>query len=180
MSKGTIAAALLAVAALTAGSAYAAVDTSTVTAVIAQHDTLVSQYQESQPNMTPEAAEAQANTDIKAQVQQLIQAATTDEDKEALLQAALEAAAPYGDAVVAAVAAGAAAAGIPADVITTVALLVPDVNMTAVTQATAAGGTPAPAAGPTIAATPGSTTSPGGVGFGGGSGGGGGGVASNN
>ncbi|WP_417760633.1 hypothetical protein [Shewanella sp.] len=179
MSKGTIAAALLAVAALTSSTVYAAVDTSDVVAVVNQHNALVTQYQDAQPNISPETAEAQANAEITAQVQQLIQAATTDEDKQSILQAALGAAAPYGDAVVAAVASGAAAAGMPADVITTVALLLPDVNMSAVTQATAAGGTPAPGTG-TPASIAGSPTSPGGVGFGGGSGGGGGGVASNN
>lgn len=169
----TLAAALFA-AAVFSSAPLMAQDVASVEAVVAQYQTLVTQYQGE--NMTAEQAQTQALADIKSQVQAMLEAAPDQETKEILLQAALEAAVLLDDAAVSAILAAAVAAGMSADSITAVAAASQGIDQDLVAQATASGG---PAAGATgLAAGPGAAA-PGGAGFGGGSGGGGGTASAN-
>lgn len=182
----TLAAALFA-AAVFSSAPLMAQDVASVEAVVAQYQTLVTQYQGE--NMTAEQAQTQALADIKSQVQAMLEAAPDQETKEILLQAALEAAAVLcvtkpetpdvceliGNDAVSAVLAAATAAGMSADSITAVAAASEGIDQDLVAQATASGG---PAAGTGLVAGPG-VAAPGGAGFGGGSGGGGGTASAN-
>ena len=164
----TLAAALFAAAVFSSAPALAQ-DTASVKAVVEQYQTLVAQNQAQ--NMTELEAETQALAVIKAELQQILQAAPDDATREILLQAAFEAAALLDDAAVSAVAAAAGAAGMSADTITAIAAATPGVNVDAVALATAAG---PGAEGAGTGAGTGVAGAPGATGFGGGSGGGGG------
>lgn len=179
MKKLTILAALFAVAIFSSGQAMAQ-DAATVEAVITQYQTLVAHYQSQ--NMTSGQAGTQALADIEAEIQAMIEAAPDQETKEAILQAALEAAAVLcivrpGDPVlnqnltlcndaVSAVLAAAYAAGMSADSVAAVAAASTGVDQDLIAEDTASGGGGGQS-GP-------GTSAPGAPGFGGGSGGGGG------
>lgn len=182
MKKFTTLAAALFAATLLISAPAMAQDAATVEAVIAQYQTLFAQYQSK--SMTSEQAITQALADIQIEIQAMIKAAPDQDTKEAILQAALEAAAVLcmarpGDPslnltftlcndAVSAVLAAATAAGMSADSIVAVAAGSAGVDQDLMAEETASGG-----AGTGVVAGPGSST-PGGTGFGGGSGGGGG------
>lgn len=160
-----------------------ALQNTAVNAVIAHYQTLSAQYQSQ--NLTKAQADSQALLIIQSEIQAMLVAAADQPDKEALLQAALEAAAALCvaspadpalnltksittspcDELLAVLLAAASAAAMSADSIAAVAAASAGVDQDLIAQATASGGAGRVAG---LAAAPGTT------GFGGGSGGGGG------